>query len=46
MKTNLRSQSSESSKKTMKKDFIDFVANQFKQLSKKNIRVPIKLYQL
>jgi len=29
-----------------KKDFINFVAQQFKQLSKRNLRVPIKLYHL
>lgn len=29
-----------------KNDLVDFVAEQFKQLSKKNIRVPIKLYHL
>lgn len=46
MKINLRSHSAGSSKKTMRKDFIEFVADQFKQLSKKNIRIPIKLYQL
>lgn len=28
------------------KDFISFVANEFKKLSKKNLRVPIQLYQL
>jgi hypothetical protein len=28
------------------KDFISFVANEFKKLSKRNLRVPIQLYQL
>jgi len=27
-------------------DLIDFVSQQFKQLSRKNLRVPIKLYHL
>jgi len=29
-----------------KKDLLGFVSNQFKQLVKKNLQVPIKLYQL
>ncbi|NMB84167.1 hypothetical protein GYA28_02655 [Candidatus Roizmanbacteria bacterium] len=28
------------------KDLMSFVADQFKQLSKKNLQVPIKLYHL
>jgi len=33
-------------KKTNKNDLIQFVANQFKNLTKKNLRVPIQLYHL
>ncbi len=29
-----------------KKDLLSFVSNQFKQLVKKNLQMPIKLYQL
>lgn len=32
--------------KTKSKDLIGFVTEQFKSLVKKNLRVPIKLYQL
>lgn len=31
---------------TNKNDLIEFVANQFKNLAKKNLRVPIQLYHL
>jgi hypothetical protein len=29
-----------------KKELIDFVASQFKQLAKKNLKIPIQLYHL
>jgi len=29
-----------------KKDLIQFVAKQFKQLSQKNLRIPVRLYHL
>lgn len=31
---------------TSKKELISFVSNQFKQLAKKNLKVPIQLYHL
>jgi len=34
------------SKTRSKKDLVGFVTQQFKQLVKKNLQVPIKLYQL
>ncbi|MFH0979391.1 MAG: hypothetical protein V1803_00360 [Candidatus Roizmanbacteria bacterium] len=33
-------------KPTNKNEFVSFVADQFKKLSKKNLRVPIQLYHL
>lgn len=33
-------------KKNEQSEFMNFVSAQFKQLSKKNLRVPIKLYHL
>jgi len=36
----------DSKKVSNKKDFINFVANEFKKLTKKNLRVPIQLYNL
>jgi len=33
-------------KKNFRKDLVTFVTGQFKELLKKNLQVPIKLYQL
>lgn len=41
------SKSEERQKKSMNRnEFIGFVAEQFKKLAKKNLRVPIQLYHL